>query len=483
MADKKNTILIIGGGQRAVGLISMFHRNSNVTIAAVVDSDPGSPGITLAKELNIPTGTDYEKYLALRPIDAVINTARNEKVQKALLTIAGAGVEVLGSRRPELLGDLVASTFAESEIEYRSIFENMPSGVACHKILTDKHNRPVDYIFLEINKAFEMIIGHKNEEIVGKKVTDVLPEIKSSMFNWIDFYGRVASTGKGIRFEQYLKETMRWYAVSAYSPKKGYFITIYDDITERKMTEESLRRAYDQVKKTQAQLIQTEKMEVVGRLASGIAHEVKNPLAIVLQGVDYISKKIRGEKKDMRFALSSMKDAVKRATDIINSLLDFSRMSHIRMAPEDLNMIIKNSLLLVKNDIMRSRVNVAVDLDNTIPKVSLDKNRIEQVFINLFINAIQAMPKGGQLKIRTFKKRPRKGKALVIVEIEDMGTGIPKDILGKIFDPFFTTKEVGTGTGLGLYIVNTIIEGHSGQIKIENRKDKKGTRVTIEFRA
>jgi PAS domain S-box-containing protein len=372
---------------------------------------------------------------------------------------------------------------SEDTIEYRSVFENMPSGVAYHRILTNKRNRPVDYLFVEINKAFEKIIGHKRERIVEKRVTEVLPEIKSSMFNWIDFYGEVASIGKEVKFEQYLKETGRWYAVSAYSPKKGYFITIYDDITERKKTEQSLRNAYDELKRTQAQLIHTEKMEVIGRLASGVAHEVKNPLAIIQQGIDYISKKYRGRGRDMHFAIYAVNDAIKRAAEILNHLLNFSRMSSLQTVPEDLNAIIRNSVLLVKNDIMRSRVRVTTDLNERIPKVNLDRNRIQQVFINLFMNAIEAMPRGGQLKIRTYGKRGQKHQGIVLVELEDTGAGIPDHLLEKVFEPFFTTKDIGKGTGLGLYIVRNIIEGHHGRIKIENRKDRRGARVRIEFKA
>ncbi len=481
MATRRTAILIVGAGERAAGLISALCRNERFSIAGVADPDPNAPGIRLAKELNIPTDADYKAFLTAQALDVVINATGRDEVHRDLSALAANGVTVMGSSAIELIQDLVSSSQRESETEYRSVFENMPSGVAYHKILTDKHARPVDYVFVEVNKAFEKIVGHEKEEIIGRKVTEVLPEIKSSMFNWIDFYGRVASTGKEIRFEQYLKETGRWYAVSAYSPKQGYFITIYEDITERKKTEESLRKAYDTVRETQAKLIQTEKMEVVGRLASGVAHEVKNPLAILQQGIDYISKKVGVDGKESHFVLNSMNDAIKRAADIINSLLDFARMSNIQLAMEDLNAIVKSSLLLVKNDVMRNRITVLADLDETIPKANLDKNRIEQVFINLLMNAIHAMPKGGQVRIRTFAKRHQKGQRTICVEIEDTGAGIPGHLLSKIFDPFFTTKEVGKGTGLGLYIVNTIIEGHNGHIKIDNKKDGSGARVTIEL--
>jgi len=368
-----------------------------------------------------------------------------------------------------------------SETEYRSVLENMPSGVAYHRIITDKNDKPVDYVFLGINKAFEKLVGLERGKIIGKMVTEVMPGIRSSMFDWINFYSAVASSGKEVEFEQYLHDLDRWFLVSAYSPKAGYFITIYDDITKRKKIEESLRQAYGTLKKTQASLIQTGKMELVGKLASGVAHEVKNPLAIVMQGIDYLVHKTKRSGKDIKAALKAMNDAVKRASMIINDLLNFSRLPNMQMVQEDVNAVIESALLMIKNEIGRCRIDVIKDLGKNIPKTALDKNRIAQVLINLFMNAIHAMPEGGRLKIST-RYRRKKDQNAVIVRIDDSGTGIQEEIIDKIFDPFFTTKESSSGTGLGLFIVKMIIEGHNGSVKIENRKDQKGVRATLVFK-
>lgn len=482
MAEEKTSILILGAGKRAVELINSLHKSKKVNIAGIVDIDLNAPGLRLARELNIPISSEYEEFLKKGRIDVIVNLTDSVEVQKGLLDLKCSDVEVIGGRGANLFGDLAESSSSAGGTNYRSVFDNMLSGVAYHKILTDEKNKPVDYIFLEINKAFEKLIGLKKDEVIGKKVTEVLPWITSSIFDWVNFYGEVASSGKEIKFEQYLKNLNRWYTVSAYSQGKGYFITIYNDITERKIAEDSLRKAYDTLKKTQAQLIQTEKMEVVGKLASGVAHEVKNPLATIQQGVDYLSKKLHDCGEDVYFVLNSMRDVIKRASDIINDLLDFSRVSNMQMVPEDFNAVIESALLLIKNDIERYRIDVIRDFDSKIPKVALDKNRIEQVFINLLMNAIQAMADGGQLKIRTYTRRHQKGQEMIIVEIEDTGTGIPGEVLDKIFDPFFTTKEVGKGAGLGLSIVKNIIEGHNGEIKIENRKDRSGARAIMRFK-
>ncbi|OGW76179.1 MAG: hypothetical protein A2Z72_00705 [Omnitrophica bacterium RBG_13_46_9] len=483
MVGEKIAILIIGAGIEAIELIDSLCRSEGMAVTGVVDRNLNAPGIKSAKETNTPTGTDYKQFLNLKPLDLIINLTGSDAVQKELLEMKPKDAEIIGRKGIGLLKVLAESMASEGEAKYQSVFKNMSGGVAYHKILTDKDGKPVDYIFLEVNRAFEKLIGFEREKVITKRVTQILPWVKDTMFDWVNFYGKVASTGKEIKFEQYLKNMDRWYAVSAFSPKKGYFITIYNDITELKKAESSLRKAYDTLKKTQDQLIRTEKMELVGKLASGVAHEVKNPLAILLQGTDYLSKKINSQDEDIGFVLNSMNDAIKRASNIIKDLTDFSRVSNMQISPEDLTAAVDNSLLLVENDIKKRNISVIREFDMQIPKVELDVNRMKQVFINLFMNAMQAMPNGGQLKISTYEKKDEKGQNKVVVEIADTGSGIPEDVLGNIFDPFFTTKDIGEGTGLGLSIVRNIIEGHNGNIKIENRTDRSGVRATIEFKS
>ncbi len=258
---------------------------------------------------------------------------------------------------------------------------------------------------------------------------------------------------------------------------------------ERKRAEEALTEAYAELKEAQARLIQAEKAEMIGRLAGGVAHEVKNPLAIIMQGIDYLSANVPVEKEDVFLALKYMNDAVKRADNIIRGLMDFSRASEIKMAPENLNSIIESSLLFVKNLFDQHRIELIKELGKGIEPLDVDKNRMGQVFLNLFLNAVDAMPGGGQIKVRTYKEELTKdreevgpGETVVVAEVEDTGAGIPEDILNKIFDPFFTIKQCKGGTGLGLSVVKNIVDRHGGEIKIENRRDRSGVRVTVRFK-
>ncbi len=270
----------------------------------------------------------------------------------------------------------------------------------------------------------------------------------------------------------------------------------FRDVTERKQAEMELRMAYSQLQDAQFQLIQAEKMEVVGRLASGVAHEVKNPLAIILQGVDFLTKKIDTKDKNIHSTLSFIKDATYRADKVIKGLLDFSSVSKLDVRSENLNSIIESTILLIKHYLSKNKIQLIKDFNEKIPKVKIDKNRIDQVFINISMNAAQAMPDGGTLIFRTYTKSIsqkdkdvgrrkedlyKEGETVVIAEIEDTGPGIPEEDLDKIFDPFFTTKRGKGGTGLGLSSVRNIMDLHQGHIDIQN-KESGGAKATLMFK-
>jgi signal transduction histidine kinase len=271
------------------------------------------------------------------------------------------------------------------------------------------------------------------------------------------------------------------------------------EIEKRRKAEAELTFAFDQLKAAQAQLIQAEKLETIGRLASGIAHEVKNPLAIILQGVEYLSKKTAPMDEAQAGVFTDMAEAVTRADSIVKELLDFSGSAPLEKKTRTLVPVIEKALLLVKHNLDRFHIEVVRDFPDSLPPVAFDANKFEQVFINIFENATHAMEKkGGRLSVKLSAKvlseddegvgkrtadQFRPGEEAVVVCVEDTGTGIPQQFLDKVFDPFFTTKRHIGGTGLGLSIVRHIIETHNGLIRIENRRDSPGVRVEIVLKA
>lgn len=254
-----------------------------------------------------------------------------------------------------------------------------------------------------------------------------------------------------------------------------------------------LQSAHQELRDVQLQLIDAEKMKSIGRLAAGVAHEVKNPLAIVRMGLEFLIQSPANDANTV-LILKEMSDAVQRADDVIRGLLDFSAPKKIEVKHEDLNAIIDQALKLVRGE-MKPGVEVIREFQKKLPPVELDAAKMSQVFVNLFINALHAMDETGTLTVRTFSKQLtgvganisgtrsesfRIGSNIVVVEIDDTGHGVPEDKLAKIFEPFFTTKPTGVGTGLGLSVVKTIVDLHGATIDVRNLHDA-GARVTIMF--
>ena len=403
----------------------------------------------------------------------------------------------------------------KSEAFYHSLVETLPQNIYRKDLLGR---------FTFGNGRFCREIAKPQDQLVGKTDFDFFPAELAAKYRADD--QRVIDSGKAFEvIEEHVTpggETLYVQVIKTpvYDLAGNLIGTqgIFWDVTEKFRAEEQLKRAYaelaqkeaellktmnllkashEELIQAQLQLIQAEKMESVGRLAAGVAHEVKNPLAILLMGLDYMAEPgVREENSDHE-VMRAMRDAVHRADAIIRGLVDFSANRHLDATPQDLNAMIRRSLLLVKHELVGAHVTADLDLDADLPQVRLDATKIQQVFVNLFMNALQAMPSGGTLLVRTYRKRLtaaqrdegsrraerfRAGDDVIIAEVDDTGTGIPPDKLSKVFDPFFTTKPTGRGTGLGLTVTRKIVELHDGSICVANRNEG-GARVTLMFHA
>ncbi len=281
------------------------------------------------------------------------------------------------------------------------------------------------------------------------------------------------------------------------------------DLTERKRAEEQLRQAnsalgerqreltvaladleltHAQLQSTQLQLIQAEKLESIGKLAAGVAHEVKNPLQTMLMGLTYLTSRFSNEDEDVKLACADMRDAISRADAIVRGLLQMSGNPNLDMAFEDINAVLEKALSLLTYSLNATRITPIRRLDPSLPRVRMDLGKMEQVFINLLTNAIHAMPNGGNLYVSTFyepdaaSSDESDSNGRVLVQIQDTGLGIAPDHLPRLFTPFFTTKQKGLGTGLGLSVTKSIVELHGGHIELLNAPEG-GARVTVTLHA
>jgi signal transduction histidine kinase len=236
-------------------------------------------------------------------------------------------------------------------------------------------------------------------------------------------------------------------------------------------------------------------MRVVGALASGVAHEVKNPLATILYGVTYLKENLASVDEKVGVVLTTIHEATERANNIIVDLLDFSSMNKLNKTQTDINALIGKTLQLIQHEVESRHIKIERNGCEEVLNLTIDSNRIEQVLINIFLNATYAMNSGGVLTIgvNQFKVSPTDalysklksggfslGDSVMMVSVGDTGKGIPDEQLNKVFEPFFTTRRAQGGVGLGLAVAKNIMDLHGGLIFFDN-KPEGGAQVRIIF--
>ncbi len=246
-------------------------------------------------------------------------------------------------------------------------------------------------------------------------------------------------------------------------------MAIYNDLKDKGKVEQELKQA-------QKQLAQSEKMASLGQLAAGVAHEINNPLTGVLFYASLLLERTDLD-EDALADLTYIVEDANRCKNIVKSLLVYSRSTDSNKRIVHINEIVDQSLKLVRDQKKFRNIQIRRLLDDEMMLIHADVSKLNQVLINLIINAADAMKGNGRISLSTYRNKPNKK---VFLEVKDTGEGIPRENLSKIFDPFFTTKEVGKSTGLGLSIVYGIIEEHGARISVK-KTGVKGTTFIIEF--
>ncbi len=240
--------------------------------------------------------------------------------------------------------------------------------------------------------------------------------------------------------------------------------------------EEKVENRSQQLKKIQLQLMQSEKLASLGRLASGVAHEINSPLTGILTFSHLLMRKLKGN-PDLQRELELIVKETTRVSTIVRGLLDFARESKPQKRPCNINDLILHTLSLVQHQSVFHDIRIQKNLDGHLPITLLDSNQIQQVFMNILLNAADAMPAGGAL---TITSQLTAGDSFMQIRFTDTGCGIPEQDLSKIFDPFFTSKAEKKGTGLGLAVSYGIIDRHNGKIEVQSEVGK-GTTFTVKL--
>jgi two-component system NtrC family sensor kinase len=232
-------------------------------------------------------------------------------------------------------------------------------------------------------------------------------------------------------------------------------------------------------KRSEIKLLQSEKQASIGKLAGGVAHEINNPLTGIFTFTHMLLRQ-KDLPAEVRSDLETIAQETERVRKIVKGLLDFSRQTELDREPTDVNRLVRYTLSLVENQALIKGINLNFEPGEELPMITLDRNQMQSVLLNIIINALDATEPGGSITIATgigvsASKPDQKG---VEITCTDTGCGIPSENLDKLFDPFFTTKEIGQGTGLGLAVSYGIIEGHGGTIWVQSKVGR-GSTFTI----
>jgi len=252
--------------------------------------------------------------------------------------------------------------------------------------------------------------------------------------------------------------------------------------TSRSITNELIRFEREKAK-ADDMLMQSSKMAALGKMAAGVAHEINNPLQIIGDQAGWM-KDLIGEEdltksqhlREFEECIRKIERHVERCRAITHRLLRFGRRMETTQEQVDVNQVLAETITFLENEAHYRDIHILTFYDEMLPKITTDQNQLQQVFLNIIDNAIDAIGKAGTISIKTyFQSDPRKQ---VVVDISDTGPGIPQEIRGRIFDPFFTTKKANEGTGLGLSITYSIVEKLGGQISVKSGSGR-GTTFTI----
>ncbi|MBW2636946.1 MAG: PAS domain S-box protein [Deltaproteobacteria bacterium] len=415
-------------------------------------------------------------------IDTLIVVDPDGKIK----TLNKATEKLLRYNEDELIGKSVSILFAEEEEEEEEEEVTLFKGTKWEKLLKEGSVR--DY---------SMTYQTKNGENIPVSFSGSVMRGKDGSI--VGIVGIARDMREILKLQQRERELAAAAAAAAQKARVSALEEARAELEKRveERTQE-LKKAYDDLKNTQEQLVQAEKMSSLGIMAGGVAHELNNPLGGVLGFASILSKELPKDDPH-REDVEEIERGAKRCKAIVENLLKFSRQESFGFHSTDINKVVEESLSLLGHQVELANIKITKNFSPDIPPVMANAQQLQQVFINIISNAYDAMPDGGNLTISTklkIESDPEKIKDFpglsprnffeipegkfknIEIYFTDTGKGIPKKLIGKIFDPFVTTKPVGKGTGLGLSVSYGIIEKHNGKIEAQS-KEGKGTTFTV----
>ena len=442
-------------------------------------ADEGAEGL---RALSVPeggSGPDFVSEPALIPAEGTVIPIGTERARwLGALQVVGGAAE--GGILPRIAADMLAGFLGAVRMAEAQAGERAERAEA-----TDAERRFTELIIdllpvglYAVDREYRITVWNRNREmgtqglrrteVVGRTVFEVLTRQPPAQLR--QEFDRIFETGEVRQTEMAVEGVhgTRTYRLTRIPMRAGgdtitHVITIGEDVSEWR--------------DVQAHILQSEKLAAVGQLAAGIMHEINNPLATiaacVAAGEGRLADLSGAGEAALREYLAIIDREVQRCTSIVDGLLDFSRPKGKAKAPADLNLLVEQTLGLLRHHKRFKSVVLQRELEPALPEVVVNAEQIVQVLMALMINALDAMEGGGRLAVRTALSMRHGGE--VIVEVEDSGPGIAVDARTKIFEPFFTTKPLGRGTGLGLSIAYGIVEEHRGRIEVDSQPGRGAT--------
>jgi signal transduction histidine kinase/CheY-like chemotaxis protein len=353
----------------------------------------------------------------------------------------------------------------------RLLYDSMSEMLALHEVVLDADGRPQDYRIVECNTAYERITGIPRERALGALASGLYG---TNTAPYLEVFGEVAMTGIPKTLETHFGPMDKWFFISIFSPARGQFGTITMDITEQKRAQAERDNAQNERRKLEDQLRQAQKMEAVGRLAGGVAHDFNNALTGIMGSASLGLLDCGPEQRSARY-FNEILHSAEGTAGLIRQLLAFSRKQIID--PKVFNLAdLVGGMHVMLSRLIGENIRLEVAQGGKVGQVKADASQLEQVLVNLAINARDAMPDGGRLILETESvtlgeeycaahAHVSPGR-YVMLAVSDTGHGMPPEVRERCFEPFFTTKSRDKGTGLGLSMVYGLVKQAGGSVEV-----------------
>jgi len=477
---------IVGGGRACRFFLNLLTQEPlpylDIRLVGVCDINPEAEGLALARTMGIYTTQDFRDLFQIKGLDAIIELTNNKETLLCLIHEKPKGVGILEHNVGRFLRTLYDINqqlkYARHEVELEKMLSDFLIRQTNQQILILN----TDFSIADVNEAYLGAINKDRTEIIGMPCYQVVhgysapcstasPGFECPMLETL----RTGESAHVIQENPFSRETATYFDIITYPVKNSggaivRVIEIWRDITRQlsSQMEERVRALKSDLNK----LVQEDRMISLGKLSASCVHEINNPIQGLLTFSQYIHDALdegladASEKNRLKEIVTLMTRELERCGEIVSGLLSFSRESPMQYTTTNLNDVLEAVVNLTRHKMELQSITLHTDFCESLLHINGDPNRLQQCFLNLLFNAIEALPSGGWISVIS---RVEAVQQMAVVEIRDSGGGIDEKNMAHIFDPFFTTKESGEGTGLGLSIVYGIVKNHGGHIDVQTK--------------